>query len=102
MIEDLGEPAIVRASAAEQLASLGPPALPTLRQALRDDSPLVRAYAISAFAGEPPVERVRQLLPLLDDPDLAVHDEALRALAGIPSLALPEDRRAAFREQLAD
>jgi HEAT repeat protein len=102
MIEDLGKPAIVRASAAEQLASLGPPALPTLRQALRDDSPLVRAYAISAFAGEPPVERVRQLLPLLDDPDLAVRDEALRALAGIPSLALPEDRRAAFREQLAD
>lgn len=102
MIEDLGKPAIVRASAAEQLASLGPPALPTLRQALRDDSPLVRAYAISAFAGEPPVERVRQLLPLLDDPDLAVRDEAVRTLAGIPSLALPEDRRAAFRTHMAD
>ena len=102
VIADLGKPAIVRATAAEQLANIGPPALPTLRQALLDDSPQVRAYAIPAFAGEPPVQRVKHLLPLLDDPNLAVRDDAVRALAGIPSLALPEDRRAAFKEQLAD
>lgn len=102
VIADPGQPAIVRASAAEQLANIGPPALPTLRQALLDDSPQVRAYAIPAFAGEPPVQRVQHLLPLLDDPNLAVRDEAVRALAGIPSLALPEARRAAFKEQLAD
>ncbi len=102
VIEDLGKPAIVRATAAEQLASLGQPALPSLRQALKDDSPLVRAYAIAGFASEPPVERVKQLLPLLDDPNLAVRDEAVRALVGIPSLALPEERREAFKAQLAD
>ncbi|MGF6691822.1 tetratricopeptide repeat protein [Metapseudomonas resinovorans] len=102
VIQDLGKPAIVRATAAEQLANLGAPALPTLRKAIPDESPLVRAYAISGFAGEPPVERVKQLLPLLDDPDLAVRDEAVRALTGIPSLALPEERRAGFKAQKAD
>ncbi|MCY1358729.1 hypothetical protein D9M68_428360 [compost metagenome] len=54
----------------------------------------MRAYAISGFAGLPPVQRVEHLLPLLDDPQRAVRDEALRALAGI---ALPKARRADFK-----
>jgi len=102
LISDLGKPAIVRASAAEQLANLGEPALPGLQQALKDDSALVRAYAISGFAEQTPVARVKHLLPLLDDPNRAVRDEALRALAGIPLVALPEARRAGFTEALAD
>ncbi|WP_375739420.1 tetratricopeptide repeat protein [Pseudomonas boanensis] len=102
VLEDMGQPAVVRASAAAQLLPFGPPALPSLSQALDDPSALVRAYAASAFAEELPVRRVERLLPLLDDPDLAVRDEALRALAGIPSTALPEPRRAAFKAQLAD
>lgn len=102
LIKDLGKPAIVRASAAEQLASLGEPALPSLRQALQDESPLVRAYAAAGFVDLPPVERVKELLPLLDDANRAVRDEALRALAGIPRIALPEERRAEFDAQMAD
>ncbi|MCO6060102.1 hypothetical protein NG726_26000 [Pseudomonas sp. MOB-449] len=102
VIVDLGKPAIVRATAAEQLADLGAPALPGLTQALRDDSALVRAYAIAGFAGLPPVQRVEHLLPLLDDPNRAVRDEALRALAGIPLAALPEARRADFKAALED
>ena len=102
IIGDLGKPAIVRATAAEQLANLGEPGLPPLRQALKDDSPLVRAYAIAGFAEQTPVARVQQLLPLLDDPNQAVRDEAVRTLAGIPMLALPTERRQAFKNQLAD
>lgn len=102
VIQDLGKPAIVRATAAEQLANLGEPALPTLRVAIKDESPLVRAYAIPGFSSEPPVERVKQLLPLLDDPDLAVRDEAVRALVGIPTLALPPERVDGFKAQVAD
>lgn len=102
LIKDLGKPAIVRATAAEQMASLGEPALPSLRQALQDESPLVRAYAASGFVDLPPVERVKTLLPLLDDANRAVRDEALRALAGIPRIALPEERRAEFDAQMAD
>lgn len=101
-ISDLGKPAIVRATAAEQLADAGPPSLPSLTKALRDDSALVRAYAASGFTGLPPVQRVKHLLPLLDDPQRAVRDEALRALAGIPLIAMPEPRREAFKAQLAE
>ena len=102
LIKDLGKPAIVRATAAEQLAGFGAPALPSLRQALQDESPLVRAYAAAGFVDLPPVERVKELLPLLDDANRAVRDEALRALAGIPRIALPEERRAEFDAQMAD
>jgi predicted CXXCH cytochrome family protein len=102
LIKDMDKSAIVRASAAEQLAELGAPAIPSLRQALKDQSPLVRAYAAGGFAGEPPVERVRLLVALLDDPTLAVRDEAVRALAGIPLIALPEARRASFQVALSD
>lgn len=102
LIGDLAQPAMVRATAAEQLAMLGQPALPSLQRALADDSALVRAHAASGFAGLPPVERVRHLLPLLDDPQRAVRDEALRALAGIALLALPEARRQEYQAALAD
>ncbi len=102
LIKDLGKPAIVRATAAEQLAAFGTPALPSLRQALADDSPLVRAYAAAGFTSLAPVARGKELLPLLDDSSRAVRDEALRALAGIPLIALPEDRRAVFSAQIAD
>lgn len=102
VIGDLGKPEIVRATAAERLADLGAPAIPTLEAALQQDSALVRAYAIPAFAELPPVERVRRLLPLLDDDNRAVRDEALRALSGIPRIALPEARRASFQTALAD
>lgn len=102
LIQDLGSPAIVRASAADQLANLGEPALPTLRLALKDDSALVRAYAIAGFAQLPPVERVIALLPQLDDANLAVRDEAVRALVSVPILAIPADRQAGFRAAKAD
>jgi len=102
IIGDLGKPDIVRATAAEQLADMGAPALPSLARALGDDSALVRAYAASGFAELRPVQRVAHLLPLLDDPQRAVRDEALRALASIPRVALPESRRADFEVQLAD
>lgn len=102
IITDMGKPAIVRASAVDQITSYGAPALPTLEQALKDKSPLVRNYAVSGFSVLPPVERVKQLLPLLDDPLQSVRDEAVRALAGIPTIALPEERREPFKVALAD
>ncbi|MEW6463877.1 MAG: tetratricopeptide repeat protein [Pseudomonadota bacterium] len=102
LIDDLGKPAIVRASAADQLADFGQAALPTLSKALADDSALVRAYAVGGFVALPPVQRVAHLLPLLDDPQRAVRDETLRALADIPLIALPAERREAFEAQLQD
>lgn len=102
LISDLGKPAIVRATAAEQLASMGEPALPSLAQALKDDNAMVRAYAASGFTRQKPVERVKHLLPLLHDDNLAVRDEALRALVGISLVALPEAEREPYKAALAD
>lgn len=102
LIGDLGKPAIVRATAAEQLATMGEPALPSLAQALQDDSSLVRAYAASGFSRQTPVQRVKYLLPLLHDDNLAVRDEALRALVGISLIALPDPEREPYRAALAD
>lgn len=102
LIGDIGKPAIVRATAAEQLVALGKPALASLTQALKDQSPLVRAYAIPGFVDLAPVDRIKRLLPLLDDPQRAVRDEALRALAGTSLTALPKERRETFTAALDD
>lgn len=102
VIADIGKPAIVRATAAQQLAELGPPAITPLGWALNAKDGLVRAYAAAGFARLDPQARVRRLLPLLDDPVLAVRDEALRAMADIPPDALAAEHRERFKAQLAD
>ncbi|MDH4566992.1 tetratricopeptide repeat protein [Pseudomonas sp. BN414] len=102
VLADKGKPAIVRATAAEQMADLGPPAISNLQWALKDDSALVRAYAVSGFASVPPAERLKPLLPLLEDPTRAVRDETVRALVDIPPEQLPAERREPFRSLLAD
>lgn len=96
------QPAIVRATAVDELAAYGAPALPTLEAALADDSALVRASAAPIFAQAPVGPRVQRLLPLLEDPRRAVRDEALKALAGVPPSALPAAHREAFRRDMAD
>ena len=102
LLADQSKPAIVRATAAEQLADLGLPAIPDLRLALKDESALVRAYAVSGFANTPPMARLDDLLPLLRDPTLAVRDETIRALADIAPARLPAEDRALFQRLLAD
>ncbi|MEQ6887424.1 tetratricopeptide repeat protein [Halomonas sp. CS7] len=90
---DEGTPAIVRATAVDALADFGVPALPTLEAALVDEAGLVRAAGVPAFARAPDAARVALLLPLLDDPLLAVRDEVVKALAGVSLMRLPEARR---------
>ncbi len=63
---DAALPAIVRASAIEQLAQLDPGALPAA--ALRDPDPAVRTSAAAAFALRPAEERVAQLSPCSPTP----------------------------------
>lgn len=86
-------PDIVRATAIDALADFGVPALPTLEAALVDEAGLVRAASVPAFARAPDAARVALLLPLLDDPLLAVRDEVVKALAGVSLMRLPEARR---------
>ncbi|MFK8332891.1 tetratricopeptide repeat protein [Pseudomonas sp. BJa5] len=102
LLADKGKPAIVRATAAEQLADLGSQSVISLGWALKDSSDLVRAYAVSGFASVPPAQRLQPLLPLLKDPTLAVRDETLRVLADVPPEQLPADSRESFKTMLAD
>jgi predicted CXXCH cytochrome family protein len=101
VLADKDKPAIVRATAVEELADLGPSASLNLSWALKDRSALVRAYAASGFADVPASERIAPLLPLLRDPTLAVRDEALRALADVPVTQLPKAQRDNFQTALA-
>ncbi|MDD1013893.1 tetratricopeptide repeat protein [Pseudomonas rubra] len=102
VLNDPANPAIVRATAADQLADLGPAASSQLRWALQDPEPLVRAYAVAGFASVPAEQRLQPLLPLLEDPRLAVRDETVRALADIPVTQLPQANQAMFQALLAD
>ncbi|GAB1616772.1 tetratricopeptide repeat protein [Pseudomonas sp. NGC7] len=102
LLADKSNPAIVRATAADQLADLGPAAASNLQWALQDKDPLVRAYAVAGFTSLPPEQRLKPLLPLLEDPTLAVRDEAVRALADVPAAQLPEASRESFKTLLDD
>ncbi|WP_194791534.1 tetratricopeptide repeat protein [Pseudomonas sp. UFMG81] len=90
LLADKRNPAIVRATAADQLADLGPAAASNLRWALKDNDALVRAYAVAGFTSLPPEQRLEPLLPLLEDPTRAVRDETVRALADVHVDRLPQ------------
>lgn len=102
LLADKRNPAIVRATAADQLADLGPAAASNLTWALQDKDPLVRAYAVAGFTSLPAEQRLKPLLPLLEDPTLAVRDEAVRALADVPATQLPEAQRESFKALLGE
>lgn len=102
LLADKSNPTIVRATAADQLADIGPAAATNLRWALQDKDALVRAYAVAGFTSLPAEQRLKPLLPLLEDPTRAVRDETLRALADIPAEQLPEANRQSFQAMLAE
>ncbi|ALM51700.1 tetratricopeptide repeat protein [Halomonas huangheensis] len=93
LVNDDRTPDIVRATAVDELANYGAPAVPTLEQALQDESSLVRAAAAPPFAQAPDNARIQRLLPLISDSELAVRDEAIKALAGTSMLLIPEGQR---------
>ena len=102
LLADKANPPIVRATAADQLADLGPAASSNLRWALQDPDPLIRAYAVSGFSSVPAEQRLKPLLPLLEDPSLAVRDETVRAMADIPQAQLPAASQTTFKALTAD
>jgi len=98
LIEDSEAPGIARATA----LSLIPPyagagTLQTLSEALRDGDPLVRASAAQVFESIDPRQRLAPLLPLLDDPVLAVRMASVRALAAVPPEQITDGRRGRFQ-----
>ena len=82
LIGDAAQPAIVRATAIETLASLGAPPPAT---AFADPDPAVRTAVAAALSIRPAAERLAHLPPLLADPLRAVRITAARGLADIPA-----------------
>lgn len=103
LINDKFQPAIVRASAIELLDGLtdaDPTA--TLRAALTDASPQVRAAAAGSLGSlaQDPAALVGPLAPLLTDSIRQVRIDAARSMARIPSSALTPDQQAARKNAL--
>jgi tetratricopeptide (TPR) repeat protein len=100
---DLSQPAIARATAAEDLApypSQG--SLAALRSGVVDADPLVRRASVTALVFLPPEQRVPIVAPLLDDPVRIVRIEAAASLAGVPDSALDSAQRASFARAEAE
>jgi tetratricopeptide (TPR) repeat protein len=99
--DDRAQPAIARASALQRLGRyLGPVTLPSVRNALNDPDPAVRAAAASVLSGADAATRARLLARLLDDPVRQVRMDAALALAGEPEARLSADDRAGLARAL--
>ena len=97
---DATQPAIVRATALNLLRRYpGREAWALYRQSLGDADALVRRVAALGLEALPPRNRVRPLVPLLDDPRRAVRIEAVRLLA---AASLPDSTRSTFERALGE
>ena len=98
-----GNTAMLRASAITQLSRLLPERLmPSLPLWLESDDPLIRLAAAEAAGLLPPEQQLEHVLPLSQDPVLAVRMAAAEQLAGLipptagtPASATPEQPQAA-------
>ena len=99
---DQAQPAIVRATALEQLRQYGPLGLQAIVTATTDEDALVRATAVGGLELASPERRVAVLAPLLDDPIRAVRIEAARVLASVPATELDAPQRESFEAALAE
>jgi len=103
VFDDPVQPAIVRATALEEMRSHAVPSmLAVLGRAARDASALVRRTA-AEIAGElDPATRARIGAPLLDDPSRTVRLAAGASLAGAPADRLAADRLPALERAIAE
>jgi Flp pilus assembly protein TadD len=96
LAEDADQPGIVRATAISLLA--GQPSPKMFNDLLihhRDPDPLVRMATASASAGLGSVERLKVVMPLLDDPVLSVRMEAVSRLMDLPAYTMTAEQVAA-------
>ncbi|MDA1194349.1 MAG: HEAT repeat domain-containing protein, partial [Planctomycetota bacterium] len=109
LAQEQGEPAIVRATAVQELQRYEPSAaVRAIAPTLMDADALVRATAARAIGVLIPEEapaglhqqKVHVLERLLDDPVRHVRSEAARALAGAAEAQIPAARKAAFTAAL--
>ena len=99
LIADPEQPAIARASALALTAGdPGSVTAASVRDGVREASPLVRRAAARALSGA--ASQANTLAPLLNDRVRAVRIEAAEVLAGAPADALPAGRAAALEKAI--
>ncbi len=87
--EHTGLPGIVRASALDLLIAPDGGIAARAAPLLADEDPLVRSAAVAVQRGAPAMDRVQNLVPLLDDPIQAVRISAARGMLDLPIARLP-------------
>jgi len=103
LARDTSQPAIVRATAIDEIAGRADVAMATtLAGLLSDESDRVRSAAVRLWRNAPPAERAERLQPLLDDPIASVRVAAALELVSVAPEVLPEERRAALQDALAE
>lgn len=103
LAQNEGQPAIVRATAAQLMTPfMRPDLLQSARALLKDAEPEVRIAALGMIEPVDPVNRVLAAAPLLTDPVRGVRIEAARVLASIRETQIPDSRRADFQRALAE
>ena len=101
--ENDGLSGIVRGTALDLSSAVPDPAVATRAVPLIGDSdPLVRAAAIQVQRHAPPDERVRRLLPAIEDPVRSVRIAAARAFLGAPVAGLAPQSAAAVGAAMAE
>ena len=93
---DASHPAIVRATALNQVNADSQRAVETLAEGLRDRNPLLRLAALQSLANAPLAARMSLAAPLLSDPLKALRIEAASLLAAAPAAQLTAEQRSAF------
>ena len=103
LAQDRLYPTIVRATALAELAAYeGETVRKAFAAALTDEESLMRQTAVRHLPARDPVERLKQLTPLLYDPVRAVRIEAAGSVADLHPDTLPADTRRQFDKALAE
>jgi len=103
LVEDVGMPAIARATALERLGTYATAkTLQTLREALASPEALVVYGAVLGAAQLPPAQRVSLLTPALEHRIRLVRIAAGKALAGVPAAEFPASARAALERAFGE
>lgn len=91
MVSDTGVGPIVRATAVWLLSSAGSESSrSTILGALKNPDPLIRYTAVSAMEPFPAEDKLRHLLPMLEDSVRSVRDQTAYVLADVPQRLIPE------------
>jgi len=103
LVADTGTAEIVRATAVWLLSSTGEEqGLGTIVGSLRNPDPLIRYTAVNALAPFSQEDRLRYLLPMVEDSIRSIRAAAAYQLADVPEALIPKSEKASFQAALAE